>query len=675
MTYRNDDQPETLPDKWSIPFDLGFSVIPVEPRGKKPMGEWKRFMTRAADRATVAHWAANNNCNVGIITGRVSGAIILDFDNPDAEAEARRRGLPETVTVKTNRGRHYYFAYTDQPIRKPREFPDGMDILSDRKFVVAPGSVHPNGTVYEWENDPQVYPLADLPEWLLGSAENEPQDARGDGDDDEGPIITPTIMADLTSALQNISASVDRETWVNLGMALATLPKEMGHDLWHQWSASCPDKYDRAEAERVWQSLDPHSMGHRFIFAEATRRGWVNPAKGKKPAANNVAGHNTRRILPGPKELKPTEFVLDGFVPTGVSVIAGAWGAGKSTCLIPLLASAAHIAPEAWGFWPAIRRKVIWVTEAPEQATDTIYSLSEADGAAPWDDIWEWFILFRAHRQEADDLAQMLKAVVAEHTYSLDNGFMVHPVIALDTSAANFELENESDNSEVSRAIATLKQSLPGVSIVVIGHTPKALRRADFNDATFRGAGAWEADAVATYFLIYDAPTDTRYLAIRKCRFNPNYREVEFDHEGGSKIIATPWGLPQGKSYLHGVPTKSSGEARMAARQDALEERRDEASARRDREILEAVTRIIDNTAGHPSRKAISEQAGGMRAQVLAAIKRLVEVEALVEHKIDRAHFGSDWNGPAPKILLPVEMPLEAYLAMRSGDQNQSGSK
>lgn len=277
MTYRNDDQPETLPDKWSIPFDLGFSVIPVEPHGKKPLGEWKRYMTSAADRATVAGWAANNNCNVGIITGKVSGAIILDFDKAEAEAEAHRLGMPDTVTVTTGRGRHYYFAYTDHPVCKPRDFPAGMDVQSDRKFVVAPGSVHPNGTTYEWENDPLVYPLANLPEWLLGSGENEPQDARGDEEVAKGPIVTRELLAHLTDALQHISA-VDYQEWIAVGQALAALPNDRGRPLFMEWSATCPEKFDLAVAEHHWNTFTADRTSYEAVFAKAQRNGWINPA-------------------------------------------------------------------------------------------------------------------------------------------------------------------------------------------------------------------------------------------------------------------------------------------------------------------------------------------------------------------------------------------------------------
>jgi hypothetical protein len=159
----------TLPEKWSIPLSLGFSVIPVEPNGKKPLGEWKAFMTRAAESDTVARWAANNNCNVGVVTGQVSGGLVVpDFDKPAAEEEAKRRGLPDTMTVRTGRGRHYYFKCpTGRTPRKPKGFPPGMDLQWNGKFVVAPGSIHPDGSMYEWENHPDIYDLSNSA--LLGA--------------------------------------------------------------------------------------------------------------------------------------------------------------------------------------------------------------------------------------------------------------------------------------------------------------------------------------------------------------------------------------------------------------------------------------------------------------------------------------------------------------------------
>jgi P4 family phage/plasmid primase-like protien len=276
-----------LPEKWSVPLRLGFSVIPVEPSGKKPLAEWKTFMNERADADTVARWAANDS-NVGIITGKVSGVVVLDFDDARAETEAKRRGLPETVTAKTSRGRHYFFNYPDRAIRKPKGFPSGMDVQSDHKFVVAPGSLHPSGTVYEWENDPDIFPLADLPDWLLEPAEMPaPGAVERDPEDDE-VIPTPKLLDELRDALSAIDAD-ERELWIRMGMALKTLPDEKGKSLWIDWSKKSK-KYDAADAERVWESFRPTGSGYKAIFAEARDNwNWGNPAS-REVASNAIEG-------------------------------------------------------------------------------------------------------------------------------------------------------------------------------------------------------------------------------------------------------------------------------------------------------------------------------------------------------------------------------------------------
>lgn len=534
---------------------------------------------------------------------------------------------------------------------------DGVEYWGQRRFLTVTGRVwaNPNG----WASLNGIRSTLKAP-----VCEREKGQGR-EGLEPQG-IITPKVLDELASALRAIPAD-ERELWVKIGHALKTLPADKGKALWLEWSATSPEKFDEADAEAKWASFRPISTDHRAVFAEAQRHGWDNPAK--RTDRHEGAPHDDFRFYPGPKELKATEFILDGFLPVGVSVIAGAWGAGKSTNLIPLLASAAHVAPKEWGFWPAIRRKLILVTEAPEQARDTIYSLSEAKGSAPWDEIWDWIVLFRARRLAPEALAKMLRAVVQEHTYALDNGFVVNPVVVLDTTAANLDLENESDNSEVSQAMAALKQSLPGVSIVLVGHVPKSLARADVNDMTFRGAGAWEADAVATYFLVHDTATNTRFLAIRKCRFNPTYTEIDFGHEAGSKIIDTPWGEPQAKHYLHGVPAKSNGEARRAAQQEARKERQEQAQDRVRTEKQESILVAIRHRVSEGrlvTRRDLYADLGGKRELFLEALSRLIQGGHVAEHTIDRALFGPDLKGPTPTILLPSEVVLDPFIASRA---------
>lgn len=536
---------------------------------------------------------------------------------------------------------------------------DGLEYWGAKRFVTLTGEVWANAR--GWVN------LDSLREPLKKEREDKPlQD-----DDDDGPIVTPRTIAELRSALKAIDAD-EYETWVRMGIALAQLGRK-GQELWLEWSATS-DKFDPKVAERKWEGFEPSSTGFKAVFAEAQRQGWQNPAKDRvheDDEDDEDEPEDAFAIPLGPMVLHPTEFILDGFLPVGVSVIAGAWGAGKSTNLIPLLASAAHLAPQDWGFWPTLRRKVIWVTEAPEQARDTLFSLAKAEGSASWSEFSEWFRLFRAKRRPAKKLAKLVKALIDECTYELDNGFVVNPVVVLDTTSANIEMENESDNSQVSQAMAILKQSLPGISIVLVGHTPKALARADVADATFRGAGAWEADSVATYFLIHDRDTDLRFLAIRKCRFSPAYNEIDFDQAGGSLIVDTPWGEPQAKAYMHGVPRRSSSEERKRTQAEAKatqkEEREERQMTDRQSRVL-AYVRDVVARGEWPTQSLIRENVQGKAEMVVEALNRLVE-SGLVQ-KVDTAGRprpeGMTGRTP-PFVFLPKEVDVDLFMVRADG--------
>jgi len=127
----------------------GYSVIPLEPRGKKPIIKWQEFQERYATREELNTWFENTRNNIGIVTGRISGITVLDCDTPEAEALARKLGMPPTYSVKTGKGRHFYFEYEPgtRNFQKRDDLP-GIDLRSDGGYVVAPPSVHPNGSIY-----------------------------------------------------------------------------------------------------------------------------------------------------------------------------------------------------------------------------------------------------------------------------------------------------------------------------------------------------------------------------------------------------------------------------------------------------------------------------------------------------------------------------------------------
>jgi len=134
----------------------GWSVIPMQPRGKRPLVVWREFQQRIASAGEIDRWFRHwPDANVGIVTGQVSGIVVVDVDTrhggPDsvARAVAMHGPLPATVEAATGGGgRHLYFAHPGTPVANRVAIQPGIDVRGDGGCVVAPPSVHPNGRSY-----------------------------------------------------------------------------------------------------------------------------------------------------------------------------------------------------------------------------------------------------------------------------------------------------------------------------------------------------------------------------------------------------------------------------------------------------------------------------------------------------------------------------------------------
>ncbi|MFT5730425.1 MAG: hypothetical protein ACI8PB_004605 [Desulforhopalus sp.] len=108
--------------------------------------------------------------NAGIITGKKSGIIVLDVDDQEAFTQAcqqNNRSVPETFTVKTGKGFHYYYNHPQDgnDYRNRSDKAEGYDIRADGGFIVAPQSVHPtSGSLYTVVDDRG---FTEAPKWLL----------------------------------------------------------------------------------------------------------------------------------------------------------------------------------------------------------------------------------------------------------------------------------------------------------------------------------------------------------------------------------------------------------------------------------------------------------------------------------------------------------------------------
>lgn len=279
------------------------------------------------------------------------------------------------------------------------------------------------------------------------------------------------------------------------------------------------------------------------------------------PSATELAGF---RILSMPDGLQVTEYVIDGFLPNGLTVIAGEPGIGKTTNLVPMAASAAHLTPADWGVHPKRRRTVVWLSEHPEQVFDTIEALMRLEGAATRDEFAKWFKVIATKRSSPEQLAALIESANSEFSYSNERGVVVCPLIVWDTAAATIDLESENSNTDISKAIALAKEALLGGALWVITHTPKSQKNAtDERAMSVRGGSAYEGDANCTAYLFADAD-GCRVMALGKIRFKAEFSEIHFDTTEYSEIIIDDFdGLTIEKTVVAGVPSKGSRQKRQ----------------------------------------------------------------------------------------------------------------
>lgn len=120
--------------------------------GKRPIGSaW-------AEHGTVERPEGN----AGVLCGPRTGLLVIDVDTDEAAKQYEAWQLPATRTVLSGRGepgRHYYFRWPTGLKRVPNRL-DGVEVKGDGRQVVAAGSLHQSGRLYELLSDTEP---AELP--------------------------------------------------------------------------------------------------------------------------------------------------------------------------------------------------------------------------------------------------------------------------------------------------------------------------------------------------------------------------------------------------------------------------------------------------------------------------------------------------------------------------------
>jgi hypothetical protein len=339
-------QERTVEQAWEAAWRyhaIGWAVIPLEPRSKKPAVRWEVYQSRRTTDAEVEAWfTPHGDVGIGIVTGHVSGIVVVDADDDDAVRFLAERlkedDGPGPPMVKTSRGAHlYYRVPDDERIPTIRNLAPGLDLKAEGSFVVAPPSIHPDGHRYRWL--PRLGPRFDLPplpEWARRLI-RERNGKRDRGRVREGPIPEGQRNDTLTSRAGSMRSVGFSEA------AIAAALKVENRD-------RCQPPLDDAEVEKIAASVARYPPGTSVATLEVVD-GVTSRSLPFRTAADLLAEGDT----------EPTWLWEHFLALEAITLIAGWAKIGKST-LVAALVRALTRGEQLLGL-STRRTKVVYLTE------------------------------------------------------------------------------------------------------------------------------------------------------------------------------------------------------------------------------------------------------------------------------------------------------------------------
>ena len=295
------------PDALDAHAAAGHELIPLRhwqakdkegrPAGKTPIGSWRR---EPALVPAEARKRMLSGANVGVRLRDVDLVIDVDprnfvgGDDPVARL-LKDFSLDDAPLVLTGGGgRHLYF-------RKPADLAivhgladyPGVEFASLGRYVVAAGSVHPNGSPYSLDDDPLARSLSEAPEATTALLDAIAKRSVPASTDSSGEI-TPEQLERLLSRLDVMAYNRRYDEWLAIMMASHHATAGDGLDEFVAWSISDPDYADQEASIRdCWRKLEIKPDGRKLgtllkALSNAGHGAWIEEVL-RSPAAEDFA--------------------------------------------------------------------------------------------------------------------------------------------------------------------------------------------------------------------------------------------------------------------------------------------------------------------------------------------------------------------------------------------------
>src|SRR5665213_1197206 len=280
--------------------EAGFSIIPVNSDKRPRLATWKPFQERLPTRDELNLWRGENPAAWAVVTGGVSGIVVLDFDGAAGLETLRKLNLQPHVRTGSG-GAHLYLLHPGWRISTVngrskqelgRRYP-GVDVRGDRGYAILAG--HNESGCYEWVRPMEPDPLDALPQDLrefLGLLHPQGQEhPNGNGHrtvNGSGKVQPEKLILHAIELVQSGRGRNDAGFLLAVQLRDNGFPESEAESVMRSYVSQVPTINLKGKHEAYSENEALHSL--RQAFSRSPREPWA-VGKAVVPPANTNGNH------------------------------------------------------------------------------------------------------------------------------------------------------------------------------------------------------------------------------------------------------------------------------------------------------------------------------------------------------------------------------------------------
>ena len=682
-----------------LPQWMPFKLVSRPDSVKK--GKVPSYKGRPADKTDPKHWLSFEECLTQYEHGEYeyggigfcpngSNLLFIDLDDcfeSSGQLNDRAREIIDSINGYVERslsgnGLHIV-TLTDKYYGNPKSADGKVEIFTDRMYLAM------TGDVFEGRGQIPLFPTntSILDKYFHKQTETKKYDPF-EVYSKRDPHLTLEKAEEIL--MVQLIPNPNRKDWLDLGMALhfQFLGDVDALMLWDNYSSrdGAGNYRGFSDLERAWSSfrLDhPNPITFASVYQKL-----------KKPElTEEEVLEEAKPIHYDLDKPKPIRYLLNGFMTEGITSIAGASGAGKTTMIVELASIISHLCDESLAsnslekhfLKVRGRRRVLHFTEHAEQIEQVLFGKrkfgkNHSAITCSTEEANDWYIVVPTKKYSAPQLAKIVSVYSKKHVVTWPTGrfdqsgneinVVMPPLLIFDTASASFALEDENSNSEQSKMIAALKEVIRELnsSIWIVTHVAKAAKDLDLKKQSSRGAGAIEADVQTAASLGRELGAECSVLSITKNRIQTQFDELNFKPSFHNLLVEDEWGDWQEITYITGELTKSTSVERI---QKKAESKKEGAELAKSFAIKQRAIGIMDLLKNAPinelyNQEDLQDVFGGNAGINRAAMGLLKARGYIVSKRLDKAE--SEANGGKRRVLVPSTKPFDEGTLEDSND-------